>query len=65
MEGYGYTYPAPFPQMGYPAGEFPDHGDGFGEYYGLEPINGDHDVKRYFILCSFYHLHSYVAEMNT
>ncbi|XP_034840400.1 serine/arginine-rich splicing factor 4-like [Maniola hyperantus] len=46
MEGYGYTYPPHFPQTGYPDGEFPDHGDGFGEYYGLGPLNGDREVNR-------------------
>ncbi|XP_045763634.1 serine/arginine-rich splicing factor 4-like isoform X2 [Maniola jurtina] len=46
MEGYGYTYPPHFPQMGYPDGEYPDHGDGFGEYYGLGPLNGDREGNR-------------------
>ncbi|XP_039765020.1 serine/arginine-rich splicing factor 6-like [Pararge aegeria] len=46
MEGYGYTYPPSFPQVAFPVGEFPDHGDGFREYYGLGPMNVDREVNR-------------------
>ncbi|XP_075992757.1 uncharacterized protein LOC142987695 [Anticarsia gemmatalis] len=41
MEGYGYPYPAAYPPMRPPEAEYPDHGDGFGEYYGLGPLNED------------------------
>ncbi|XP_050362094.1 serine/arginine-rich splicing factor 4-like [Nymphalis io] len=44
MEGFSYAYP--FPQVRPPEMEYPDHGDGFGEYYGLGPLNGERDVKR-------------------
>ncbi|XP_046961966.1 serine/arginine-rich splicing factor 4-like [Vanessa cardui] len=44
MEGYAYAYP--FPQVRPPEMEYPDHGDGFGEYYGLGPLNGERGVKR-------------------
>uniref|UniRef100_A0A2A4J7Q9 Uncharacterized protein n=1 Tax=Heliothis virescens TaxID=7102 RepID=A0A2A4J7Q9_HELVI len=46
MEGYGYPYPPPFPPMRPPEGEYPDHGDGFGEYYGLGSLNEDRDRGR-------------------
>ncbi|XP_026760938.2 serine/arginine-rich splicing factor 4-like [Galleria mellonella] len=39
MEGYPYPYPPPFPPMRSPEGEYPDHGDGFGDYYGMEVLN--------------------------
>lgn len=41
MEGYGYPYSKQHPQMRGPDGEYPDHGDGFGEYYMLGPLNGE------------------------
>lgn len=41
MEGYAYSYPNPYPPMRTLEGEYPDHGDGFGEYYGLGPLNED------------------------
>ncbi|XP_064076717.1 serine/arginine-rich splicing factor 4-like [Vanessa tameamea] len=44
MEGYAYAYP--FPQARPPEMEYPDHGDGFGEYYGLGPLSGERTVKR-------------------
>ncbi|XP_023951645.2 serine/arginine-rich splicing factor 4-like [Bicyclus anynana] len=41
-----YKYSPSFPQyVGYPEG-FPDHGDGFGEYYDLGPMNADREVNR-------------------
>ncbi|XP_045457962.1 serine/arginine-rich splicing factor 4-like [Melitaea cinxia] len=45
MEDFAYAYP-PFPQMRPPEMEYPDHGDGFREYYGLDPVNTDREVKR-------------------
>ncbi|PZC85992.1 hypothetical protein B5X24_HaOG214357 [Helicoverpa armigera] len=46
MEGYGYPYPPPFPPMRPPEGEYPDHGDGFGEYYGLGSLTEDRERGR-------------------
>ncbi|CAH2104182.1 unnamed protein product [Euphydryas editha] len=45
MEGFAYAYP-PFPQIRPPEMEYPDHGDGFREYYGLGPVSTDREVKR-------------------
>ncbi|KAJ8726648.1 hypothetical protein PYW07_001346 [Mythimna separata] len=37
MDGYGYNpYASTFSPMRPPEPEYPDHGDGFGEYYSLE-----------------------------
>ena len=47
MEGYGYPYPAPFPAMRSQEGEYPDHGDGFGEYYSLGTLNEGRERSRY------------------
>lgn len=56
MEGFAYAYP-PFPQMRPPEMEYPDHGDGFREYYGLDPVDTDREVKRLFI---FLYIHNIV-----
>ncbi|KAM3958067.1 uncharacterized protein ACR2FA_007925 [Aphomia sociella] len=39
MEGYAYPYPPPFPPMRAPEGDYPDHGDGFGDYYDMAVLN--------------------------
>ncbi|XP_072937281.1 uncharacterized protein [Epargyreus clarus] len=46
MESYGYGYPPPFSPMRPPDGVYPDRGDGFGEYYGMGPLNDDREPKR-------------------
>ncbi|XP_045511460.1 serine/arginine-rich splicing factor 4-like [Colias croceus] len=35
MEGYSYPYASPFPPIS--DGTYPDHGDGFGDYYEMGP----------------------------
>ncbi|RVE45642.1 hypothetical protein evm_009691 [Chilo suppressalis] len=46
MESYGYAYPPSFPPMGPTEGAFPDHGDGFGDYYGLSSLTEERDISR-------------------
>ncbi|CAG9566503.1 unnamed protein product [Danaus chrysippus] len=46
MEEYGYQYASPYPKMQIRGGEYPDHGDGFGDYYGMEAMNGERETKR-------------------
>ncbi|KAG6441161.1 serine/arginine-rich splicing factor 4 [Manduca sexta] len=41
-----YRYPYPYPPGGTLQGEYPDHGDGFGEYYGLGPLNEEREDDR-------------------
>lgn len=41
MDSYGYQYPTLFPAMCPPDGNYPDHGDGFGEFYEPNPLNND------------------------
>lgn len=40
MEGYRYPYPNQYPSAGL-EDHFPDHGDGFGDYYEMDPIHED------------------------
>ncbi|XP_053601113.1 serine-arginine protein 55-like [Plodia interpunctella] len=47
MEGYGFPYPQPFAAMATPPeGEYPDHGDGFGDYYGMSVLKDNRDLGR-------------------
>lgn len=43
MESYAYPYTPPFPPMRPPEGDYPDHGDGFGDYYGMGPVNEERE----------------------
>ncbi|CAG9784129.1 unnamed protein product [Diatraea saccharalis] len=45
MESYGYPYAHPFPPMRPPEGDYPDHGDGYGDYYGLSSLNEERASK--------------------
>ncbi|XP_038210615.1 zinc finger Ran-binding domain-containing protein 2-like [Zerene cesonia] len=44
MEGYSYPYAPPFPPI--PDGSYPDHGDGFGDYYEMGPAHESKSSKR-------------------
>lgn len=41
MEGYGYPYAPGFQAMRPPETQYLDHGDGYGEYYGMGPVGED------------------------
>ncbi|CAF4955521.1 unnamed protein product [Pieris macdunnoughi] len=45
MEGYRYPYPNQYPPA-VSEGQFPDHGDGFGDYYEAGPIHEDKSTRR-------------------